>query len=85
MQDQDINGLEFAQESDAMDRSQLTRRCRTLLAALGGLLVLAAGGCAISMPFAAKEYGAPLSENAGLEEVVHRVNTNIEHLQGWRS
>ncbi|HEV7999987.1 MAG TPA: hypothetical protein VGP63_08915 [Planctomycetaceae bacterium] len=68
-----------------MDRSQLTRFCRTLLAALGGLLVLAAGGCAISMPFAAKEYGAPLSENAGLEEVVHRVNTNIEHLQAWRS
>jgi hypothetical protein len=68
-----------------MDRSQLTRRYRTMLAAIGGLLALASAGCHISMPFAGNEYGSPLPENAGLEEVVHRVNTNIEHLQAWRS
>jgi hypothetical protein len=54
-------------------------------AALAGLLVLASVGCQIAMPFARNEYGSPLAENAGLEEVVHRVNTNIEHLQAWRS
>lgn len=68
-----------------MDRRQLTRACRTTLAALGGLLVLAAVGCQISLPFARNDYGSPLPDNAGLEEVVRRVNTNIEHLRAWRS
>jgi hypothetical protein len=68
-----------------MDRRQLNRWRRTQLAAIGGLLVLAMVGCSITMPFARNEYGSPLSENAGLEEVVQRVNTNIQHLTAWRS
>ncbi len=69
-----------------MDRSQISRRRRTILAAqCASLAVLASVGCAISMPFAQNKYGAPLPENAGIEEVVQRVNANIERLQAWRS
>jgi hypothetical protein len=85
VQDELAAGPKFAQESDAMDRTQLTGLCRTMLAAIGLLLVLVAVGCQITMPFARNEYGSPLPENAGLEEVVQRVNTNIQHLQAWRS
>ena len=69
-----------------MDRSQVRRHCRTYVAAVGGsLVVLAAVGCSISLPFARNELGPALPENAGVEEVVRRVNANIERLQAWRS
>jgi len=70
-----------------MDRSQVHRRCRTSLAAACGCwVVLAAVGCTMSLPFARNnDLGPALPENAGVEEVVRRVNANIEHLQAWRS
>lgn len=37
------------------------------------------------MPFARNDLGPALPENAGVEEVVRRVNANIERLQAWRS
>jgi hypothetical protein len=39
----------------------------------------------MSVPFVRNELGPALPANAGVEEVVQRVNANIEHLQGWRS
>src|SRR5580704_4882354 len=71
--------------TDAMDRSHISRRGRTKLAFCASLAVLASAGCAMTMPFARSEYGSRLSENAGIEEVVQRVNANIERLQAWRS
>jgi hypothetical protein len=69
-----------------MDRSQVRRHSRTYVAAAGGsLIVLAAVGCSISLPFARNELGPALPDNAGVEEVVRRVNANIERLQAWRS
>ena len=44
----------------------------------------AAAGCSMSLPFARNDLGPALPENAGVEEVVQRVNANIEHLQAWR-
>jgi hypothetical protein len=70
-----------------MDRSQVHRPCRTSLAAACGCwVVLSAVGCSMSLPFARNnDLGPALPENAGVEEIVRRVNANIEHLQAWRS
>jgi hypothetical protein len=69
-----------------MDRCQLRRRCPTsFAAAVVSLVLLSAAGCSMSLPFAKNEFGPALPANAGAEEVVQRVNANIERLQAWRS
>jgi hypothetical protein len=49
------------------------------------LAVVPAAGCSINAPFAHNDFGSPLPANASVEEVVRRVNTNIDSLWAWRS
>jgi hypothetical protein len=46
---------------------------------------LAACGCASTFSFGRNDFGPSLSKDAGVAQVVGRVNTNIERLQSWRS
>ena len=48
-----------------------------------GLLMMA--GCTLPAAFTHNDIGPSLPANASVEEVVRRVNTNIERLQAWRS
>jgi hypothetical protein len=53
---------------------------------LAALALLTAGGCTIPAPFTRNDnIGPSLPANASAEEVVRRVNTNIDRLWAWRS
>jgi hypothetical protein len=49
------------------------------------LVLVAACGCSVSAPFTKNDFGQAMPANAPVEEVVRRVNANIERLQAWRS
>jgi hypothetical protein len=50
------------------------------------LALITTAGCALPAAFTRDDhFGTPLPTNASVEEVVRRVNTNIERLQAWRS
>lgn len=70
----------------AMDRGRLD--CdginRTTLA-IASLCLLVVAGCSASFPFTRNEFGKPLPQDAGTEEVVKRLNRNIEGVQSWQS
>jgi len=69
-----------------MDRGRLRHDgiCRRTLA-IASLCVLAAAGCSASFPFTRTEFGQPLPQDAGTEQVVKRINANIEGVQSWQS
>jgi hypothetical protein len=74
----------------AISTSTASRRPRTAVRAFGSssamLAVLMTAGCNIPAPFAHNnDFGSPLPANASVEEVVRRVNTNIERVHAWRS
>jgi hypothetical protein len=48
------------------------------------IVLVAACGC-VSAPFTKNDFGPAMPANAPVEEVVRRVNANIERLQAWRS
>jgi hypothetical protein len=52
---------------------------------IAALVLLAASGCPVSGPFTKNDFGQAMPANAPVEEVVRRVNANIERLQAWRS
>ncbi|HXY33569.1 MAG TPA: hypothetical protein VEI07_05030 [Planctomycetaceae bacterium] len=52
------------------------------VATLGLLLV---SGCSIPAPFTRNDFGPSLPANASAEQIVRRVNVNIEPLVAWRS
>jgi hypothetical protein len=61
-------------------------RCRKVLCGLSATLaLLSMAGCTIPGAFTQHDFGRPLPANASVEEVVRRVNKNIERLQAWRS
>jgi hypothetical protein len=49
------------------------------------IALVAASGCSVSAPFTKNDFGPAMPVNAPVEEVVRRVNANIERLQAWRS
>ncbi len=57
---------------------------RTSLGA-GLLLLMTATGCAFQGQFTNTEFGPPVPVNASVEDVVGRINANIERLSAWRS
>ena len=66
--------------------STVAVRFRKVLCGLSAAIaLLATAGCNIPAPFTQHEFGPSLPANASVEEVVRRVNTNIERLQAWRS
>jgi hypothetical protein len=67
----------------AAARPPRTLRGVSIWSAMLALLTMA--GCAIPAPFTRNDFGPSLPANASVEEVVRRVNTNIERLQAWRS
>ncbi len=58
---------------------------RSLSKWLATLALLSAAGCTIPAPFTRNDLGPSLPANASAEEVVRRVNTNIDRLWAWRS
>jgi hypothetical protein len=58
---------------------------RRLSIGSGLLLLVTATGCAFQAQFTHQDFGSPLPANASVEEVVRRVNANIERLSSWRS
>jgi hypothetical protein len=58
---------------------------RRLSIGSGLLLLVTATGCAFQAQFTNNEFGSPLPANASVEDVVRRVNANIERLSAWRS
>jgi outer membrane lipoprotein-sorting protein len=67
-----------------MDRRLLTPVKIAEVAGVGFLL-LAATGCTLPFPSARNEFGTALPQNASVEEIVGRLNTNIERVQSWQS
>jgi hypothetical protein len=62
------------------------RGLRRSSAWLAALALLSASGCPIPAPFTRNDnIGPSLPANASAEEVVRRVNTNIDRLWAWRS
>jgi hypothetical protein len=64
---------------------RLERVLRSLSAWSATLALLTAAGCSIPAPFTRNDFGPSLPANASAEEVVRRVNTNIDRLWAWRS
>ncbi len=58
---------------------------RRLSIGSGLLLLVSTTGCAFQAQFTHQDFGSPLPANASVEEVVRRVNANIERLSAWRS
>jgi hypothetical protein len=65
--------------------TRLSRVCCRLSAWATGVALVVLAGCATTAPFARNDFGSPLPANASVEEVVRRVNANVERLQAWRS
>src|ERR1700722_429172 len=64
-------------------RPETVLRCLSAWSAT--LVLLTAAGCTIPAPFTRNDLGPSLPSNASAEEVVRRVNTNIDRLWAWRS
>jgi hypothetical protein len=59
---------------------------RSRLSVCSGLLLLVtASGCHFEAQFTHQDFGSPLPANASVDEVVRRVNANIERVSAWRS
>jgi hypothetical protein len=54
-------------------------------ASAAAVWLLTVAGCSATAPFTQTGFGPSLPANASVEEVVRRVNTNVERLQAWRS
>jgi hypothetical protein len=70
-------------QGDMSTSTAASRFPRGACLGLALLAVVTAAGC--PAPFTRNDYGSPLPANASAEEVVRRVNRNIDSLWAWRS